>query len=148
MLDMFVLGRDESFGDISLFSGTPPPHTATVRRDCELGAIEGNRFRELIDAHTGLRAWVLHRLAQKLSSTYLLLDEVRSQRPQERVWRYLAWLASNGFGSGDDGRVIAITQVALASRLGLSRATVCEALRALKSSGSIVTGYGKIRLTR
>lgn len=145
-LDMFVLGPQDSFGDISILSQLRPPHSATVTCDTEMGSVTGAVFRQLIDDEPHLRNWVLYRLATKLSSAYLLLDEVRAHGPHERVWRYLSWLAANGYSVDEKENEIRITQSELASRLGLSRATVSDVLRSLRTTGRIATGYKKIVL--
>ncbi|MEL6415366.1 MAG: Crp/Fnr family transcriptional regulator [Pseudomonadota bacterium] len=146
MLDMFVLGPPNSFGDISLLSGMTPPHMAIVEEDAEIGLIEQKRFQELINADEVIRDWLLWRLSRRLAAAYLALDAIRSQGARERILRYLRWLAANGFGFEDNGNVVEITQAELASRLGLSRATTSATLKALERDGRLICRYGKIEV--
>lgn len=146
LLDLFSLRKNDSFGEISILSDRPPPHIATISETSEIGVLTAIRLKRMIDDQPVFRAWIMKRLASKLSSAYLLFDEVRSQSPRNRVWRYLSWLAANGYASDEGTSTITITHAALASRLGLSRATVSIVLRDLKREGLISTGYGSIEL--
>lgn len=147
LVELFTLGLEEGFGEISLFSGQPPPHHATAIGLTELLRIEGRTVKDLVGRHPEVRDWLMHRLALRLSNAYRLVDELRYQSPPARIWRYLYWLAANGHGArGEAGPVVKITQGELASRLGLSRATVASVLSGLSAKGRLKTGYGRIEL--
>jgi len=148
LLEVFELRPGAYFGDISILSDGPPPHHATAIGETRLLKMGAAAFRQLLAEQPALQSWMMSRLATQLRQAFLLFDTVRSSGPIDRVRYYLAWLASNGHGqAGADGQLcITISQSELASRLGLSRATVSAALATLKARGLIETGYRAITL--
>ena len=146
--ELFTLGSNEIFGEIGLLSGFDPPHHATATGPATIRSIDDAGLRGLMDEVPALRDWMLARLARRLLLAYHQLNQDRYGSPETRVLRYLRWLASNGFAETNDagGLSLAITQQALADRVGLSRSTISETIEALRDSGRIKTGYGSITL--
>ena len=67
------------------------------------------------------------------------LDHMTFLRADQRVARYLLSIPA-------DGPALHLTQDDLANAVGLSRVTVCRALKSLSEQGLLETHYGSIRL--
>lgn len=141
LIDFFTQGPGSGFGDVSLFSGLPPPHFAHAHGKTRLCRVEAKALRSVLASDAVLRDWLLHRFAVRLHDAFRMIDDAQRFGPEQRIYRYLRWLAANG---PDEDSVVTITQSELANRLGLSRATVAASLRALRSKRRIKTGYRSI----
>ncbi|MEM9233024.1 MAG: Crp/Fnr family transcriptional regulator [Pseudomonadota bacterium] len=145
-VEFFVLGPDNCFGDISIFSGRPPPHLAHAKGSVALRSMSGARLRKEIGTNAALLDWLLQHMSSRLHTTLTLISILQAQNNRERVWSYISWLAGTSHATTDEEgrRILSLTQGELATRLGMSRGTVATALKALEKQGAIMTIYGKI----
>jgi len=135
-----LLGPGDSYGELALFSGRPRVVDAISRGESALRFIPARAMEELFAARPDTAQVMLGAMAQQLQE---MLDVVAGMRRGTSVTRVAGLLANLSADSGADAD-INITQQELGELLGLTRATVNQALAALELGGAIRRSYGKL----
>ncbi len=75
-VEVAVLQRGDSFGEISLLTGSPRVVDAEALEDCELLFIDELMLEEMVQKHPELGMRLLRKLAKRIMSMYEMLDKL------------------------------------------------------------------------
>ena len=139
-----IRGPGEAFGELALVSGSEAVRSATVESldASETHAVYRREFDALRREHPRVGEVLVALLADAVRRTNGLLLDAYYATAETRVLRRLAELAA----AAPDGDV-RLTQDALASLAGTSRATVNRVLRDAQRKGTIELRRGRMLVT-
>jgi CRP/FNR family cyclic AMP-dependent transcriptional regulator len=144
LLDVRVSG--DLVGEISALNGTPRSATVTTCRASTIRIIHRNEFRSFLRAHPDAAMEVAGIVADRLRMANRRRVDFASYPVKVRLARIL-WEIATAYGYRErDGIVVDIqlTQSELATMCGAAEITLQKALRELRASGIVGTGYRQV----
>jgi len=130
------------FGELGSIHSGPRESTAVAVRPSRLIAIPSGAFRDLLEDHPTMRAFVLETLGNQLRSARRQLAASCWQTTVSRVAGQLITLTDAEDSDSTDR--LRITQSELAEWVGSTREATARALAILRRSGWVATGRGWI----
>ena len=144
LLDVRVSG--DLVGEISALNGTPRSATVTTCRESALRVIQRNDFRAFLRDHPDAAMSIAGIVADRLRMANRRRVDFASYPVKVRLARVL-WEIATAYGYRDcDGIVVDIhlTQSELATMCGAAEISLQKAMRELRSSGVVGTGYRQV----
>ncbi|WP_328478323.1 Crp/Fnr family transcriptional regulator [Actinoplanes sp. NBC_00393] len=144
LLDVRVSG--DLVGEISALNGTPRSATVTTCRTSTIRIIHRNDFRAFLRSHPDAAMAIAGIVADRLRLANRRRVDFASYPVKVRLARVL-WEISTAYGYRDrDGIVVDIhlTQSELATMCGAAEITLQKAMRELRASGIVGTGYRQV----
>ncbi|GAB5351553.1 Crp/Fnr family transcriptional regulator [Qipengyuania sp. 483] len=137
----------ESFGEVATLDLEPYPVFVSVDPDTILGFMSIAKAQALMREHPAINSAIQAAVSRYGRAALDFFYSAITGTAAERVLDRLEWLSKNEANSAD-AHEIEITQVELASMVGLSRQTTNEALAQLNRDGRIRIGKGRIVVRR
>jgi CRP/FNR family cyclic AMP-dependent transcriptional regulator len=144
LLDVRVSG--DLVGEISALNDTPRSATVTTCRASRIRIIQRNDFRSFLRDHPDAAMAIAGIVADRLRMANRRRVDFASYPVKVRVARIL-WEIATAYGYRDrDGIVVDIqlTQSELATMCGAAEITLQKALRELRTTGVVDTGYRQV----
>ncbi|GIF38242.1 Crp/Fnr family transcriptional regulator [Actinoplanes xinjiangensis] len=144
LLDVRVSG--DLVGEISALNGTPRSATVTTCRASAIRIIQRNDFRSFLRDHPDAAMAIAGIVADRLRLANRRRVDFASYPVKVRLARIL-WEIAMAYGyRQDDGIVVDIqlTQSELATMCGAAEITLQKALRELRATGIVDTGYRQV----
>ncbi|WP_250036083.1 Crp/Fnr family transcriptional regulator [Paractinoplanes maris] len=144
LLDVRVSG--DLVGEISALNGTPRSATVTTCRASTLRVIHRNEFRAFLRTHPDAAMAIAGIVADRLRMANRRRVDFASYPVRVRLARIL-WEIAMAYGHRErEGIVVDIhlTQSELATMCGAAEITLQKALRELRNSGVVATGYRQV----
>lgn len=134
-----VLGRGEILGLVSLLDGGPQGMTATAIERTEIITLRREALEHLVTTNATVALDVYGLLARQLRRSYTFLEDTVSLDVAGRIAKRLLELADSYGEKTEDGILIdlPLTQLELATMVGVTRETVNKHLGAYRSRGII-----------
>jgi CRP/FNR family cyclic AMP-dependent transcriptional regulator len=128
-----ALGRNDFFGETSLFSGGPSRITVKAQETCQIAYIPRKRLLEHLQ-HNGLFAsYILERALTRLNEAHHKLEALALMTVYERVARILIDTAEHVKGNW----LVRTGTETIAGMVGASREMVSRVLRQMIESGAV-----------
>lgn len=136
------IGRGHTFGDLSVFNNLPRTHDISAVGPTTILEVPDARFRALCENDP---SYLQALLQTTLARSHLLLEMLHALRSLpllQRTAKFLLILAPGG----PEAPTLRFRQTDLASTLGISRATMNQALSKLEALNLIDRGYGSVKI--
>jgi len=158
-LEIAEYGPGEFVGDMALLDGEPRSADAIAAEDCQLAILQREDFTRFIETHPQAAVRLLPVLSRRLRRVTRQLIEATLFDVFTRVARELLRLAADqgrrvpatgGAASGSDAIFVErpMTQVELATRIGVTRESVNKALSFFRQQGWILWEKGQLTILR
>lgn len=145
--NILISWPDRIFGASTFFEKVPRRASAIAIRPCEVLVIDRSLYTDCCKQFPAFTEFLLAEVSKDMGVLFDELADVSMTSSDVRVARFLCRRLATGQHEGDDAApIFPFTQDFIASVLGISRASVNQALAHLSSMGWIETQYGKIRL--
>ena len=144
LLDVRISG--DLVGEISALNGTPRSATVTTCRASTIRVIHRNDFRSFLRTHPDAAMEIAGIVADRLRMANRRRVDFASYPVKVRLAR-VVWEIATAYGYRErDGIVVDIqlTQSELATMCGAAEITLQKALRELRTSGVVDTGYRQV----
>lgn len=138
-----VLEVGDSFGEFTLFAGTPRFFDFHAQGDTRIRTIDLVQFDALMQSSVALRNGVLKMLTHRLLFAVGLIEDIRRLPIPAQLAKYLLQCCEK---SADNQWLYRGTQSEVADVIGVSRVSIGHALKSLKEAKLIRTGYGCIHI--
>ncbi len=148
-----VLGRGESFGELSLFDGHPRSATVTAAGPgpTEVFVLYRDDFNEYVNKHPRLALNIIESLSQRLRRTDNMVEDVVFLDIPARLAKKLLELSRTHGKRNPDGTIeieLRLTQLDIANMLGTTRESVNRQLVAYQERGFISIDRQRITLLK
>lgn len=137
-----TLGKQDTFGEISLLDGMPRSASAEAIKTSHLLFLRRSGFLNVLSRHNALLHAVLRGFAGRLRKQ----SDYSSRRTFHTLRHRLAHLLVSSYEANNQSSELIVKQDLLASILGVSRETINRSLSRLSDEGAIVTGRNKINI--
>ena len=140
------LGPGQWFGELSVIDGEPRPHDAIVQATSRLLFIAIPRFEAMARQCPDIVRDLARLLASRQRAAVRYAEQMAYQGVDVRLAKLLI-AASQALGAcqtSNHVKPVALTQDALATRVGASRQTVNRYLKIFESRGLVELQYGKV----
>ncbi|NCF73463.1 MAG: cyclic nucleotide-binding domain-containing protein [Gammaproteobacteria bacterium] len=137
-----TLGAGESFGEFTLFAGTPRLFDMHAIGPTVINAVVRQRFEKLLEDEPEFSKFIIQLLARRLLFALEILDD---ERRLPLVAKLAKTLLRRPRTSADNLN-IAVTQKELANELSVSRVALGTAINKLKLLNLISTSYGQVTI--
>lgn len=129
----------DTFGEVPVFEGKPNPASVETLDTSELILFPAEAFRGLVRRNSQVALALLHHFARRLRSFTELIEQISLQTVQNRIARYLYFLASEEGVTTPEGVVVprVITQQDLAALVGSVREVVSRTLKVMEDDGVV-----------
>ena len=144
--ELATLGPGQVFGEAAALGGIAHVYDAVAVGETRVHHLSLASFERLCGQHPKLPMMMLGTLAQRMMLLVVGLDDIRRFSVNERLGRVILRAGKPVSSEQGAALVIEVTQAALASSIGIDRATIVRALRALKNLGLVRTHYGAIEI--
>jgi CRP/FNR family transcriptional regulator, cyclic AMP receptor protein len=144
LLDVRVSG--DIVGEISALNGTPRSATVTTCRTSTIRVIHRNEFRAFLRAHPDAAMVVAGIVADRLRWANRRRVDFAAYPVKVRLARAL-WEVAAAYGRRTDGGIVVdiqLSQAELATLCGAAEITLQKALRDLRETGVVGTGYRQV----
>lgn len=144
LLDVRVSG--DLVGEISALNATPRSATVTTCRDSAIRIIHRNDFRSFLRSFPDAAMEIAGIVADRLRMANRRRVDFASYPVKVRLARIL-WEIATAYGHRERGGIVVdihLTQSELATMCGAAEITLQKALRELRASGVIGTGYRQV----
>lgn len=136
------IGRGHTFGDLTVFNNLPRTHDISAVGPTTILEIPDARFRALCEDDPSYLQALLQTTLMRSHLLLEMLHALRSLPLLQRTAKFLLILAP-----GDpEAPTLRFRQSDLASTLGISRATMNQALSKLEALDLIDRGYGSVKI--
>jgi CRP/FNR family cyclic AMP-dependent transcriptional regulator len=133
------LGPGDHFGELALLGGCPRTASVMTLTDCEMRLLTGGVFRQILAGQPEMAFRIIGQLSRKVAA----LTERVSDLALLSVYGRVAKVLTEEAVDEDDRQITpALTQQAIADRVGCSREMVSRILTDLKTGG-YVSSEGK-----
>lgn len=129
-----IMGRGDTFNEVAALDGGPNPATAVAHTQALLWRVRRDELRRIATAHPALAWALIESIARRTRHLVASVQELAMLNVRGRLARLLLDQAE-AFERGD--APYALTQEAMASRLGTVREVLGRALRSLAAEGII-----------
>ncbi len=146
-----ILGRGESFGELSLFDSKPRSATVTCAGATEVFVLFRDDFIDFVTKHPRLAINIISSLSQRLRRTDNLVEDVVFLDIPARLAKKLLELSRSHGKIHPDGSVeieLRLTQLDIANMLGTTRESVNRQLVAFQERGFITIDRQRITLLK
>jgi len=145
--NILISWPDRIFGASTFFEEVPRRASAIAIRPCEVVVIGRELYEACCAAFPEFKEIIIAEISKDIGVLFDELADASMINSDIRVARFLCRRLANGQHEGsDEVPVLPFTQDFIANVLGISRASVNQAISLLSSKGWIETQYGKIRL--
>jgi len=129
----------DTFGEVPVFEGRPNPASVETIEASELILFPSEAFRNLASRNSAVAMALLHHFARRLRSFTELIEQISLQTVQNRIARYLYFLASEEGVTTPEGVAVprVITQQDLAALVGSVREVVSRTLKVMEDDGVV-----------
>ena len=144
LLDVRVSG--DVVGEISALNGTPRSATVTTCRTSAIRIIHRNEFRSFLRGHSEAAMAIAGIVADRLRTANRRRADFASYFVKVRLAR-VRWEIASPYGHRDSSGIVVdiqLTQSELATMCGAAEITLQKALRELRASGIVDTGYRQV----
>ncbi len=144
LLDVRVSG--DLVGEISALNGTPRSATVTTCRASAIRIINRNDFRSFLRTHPDAAMEIAGIVADRLRIANRRRVDFASYPVKVRLARVL-WEIATAYGYRERNGIVVdiqLTQSELATMCGAAEITLQKALRELRTSGIVGTGYRQV----
>ncbi len=142
-----VLSGGDIVGELSLLDEAAPVHrsaTVLALEPSQTRVLSASAFHQLCQTHPGVKALIVHALADRVRELSTRLLETMYSGLDRRVYRRLLELA-DVYGNGDAARIeIPLTQEQIADLVGGTRPSVNQVLQKLLALRVIELGRGRV----
>lgn len=133
------IGPGDHFGEVAALDGEPRSASVAAEADCELAALNPNRFRALLEEHPALAVQVMRRLTAIIRRSTERLMDFTTLNAHQRVCAELLRMAKPSQAVSGAWDIYPLpTQATIASRVGATRETVARILGELIKGGLII----------
>ncbi len=145
---LLVLEKGDFFGEMSLLEGLPRSASARAREDCELIAIHGTAFEQLIQSQPELAARMLKKMSERLREADRQIGTLLFKDDTSRVVHALTMLAEGRGEMSDSGLEIHLPMNArdLGAAAGVSEQSARAALDQLVAAKIVRLSGGRVHL--
>lgn len=133
----------DSFGEFTLFAGTPRFFDFHAHGDTHIRSINKQQFDALMQSNAAFRDGILTMLTHRLLSAVSIIEDMRRLPLPTQLAKFLLHCCEK---QADNGWEYHGTQSDIADALGVSRVSVGHALKPLLQAELLTTGYGCIRI--
>jgi CRP/FNR family cyclic AMP-dependent transcriptional regulator len=144
LLDVRVSG--DVVGEISALNGTPRSATVTTCRASTIRIIHRNDFRSFLREHPDAAMAIAGIVADRLRTANRRRVDFAAYPVKVRLARVL-WEIATTYGYRDSNGIVVdiqLTQSELATMCGAAEISLQKALRELRASGTVDTGYRQV----
>ncbi len=129
----------DTFGEVPVFEGKPNPASVETIDASEVILFPSEAFRSLVRRDSAIAMALLHHFARRLRSFTELIEQISLQTVQNRIARYLYFLAREEGITTPEGVVVprVITQQDLAALVGSVREVVSRTLKVMEDDGLV-----------
>lgn len=138
-----VLEAGDSFGEFTLFAGTPRFFDFHAHGETRIRTINKSQFDELMQGSAAFREGVLTMLTHRLLFAVGIIEDMRRLPLPAQLAKFLLQCCELDEGQQWQFRG---TQNDLADALGVSRVSIGHALKKLQGEKLISRGYGCVRI--
>ena len=138
------LTAGDTFGEVALLDGGQRTASATVTEDSGLFQIERANFLALLDREPRLTRRVLERLCERVRWTSEIVEDLSMLSVSAQIGKRICLLAKQFGIDTPDGQTLHLSQIDLATFLGLSRQAVNTHLQAWQKEGWLTLSRGSI----
>lgn len=135
-------------GETAVLTGRPRMASVTACGPVTSAVIHSGDFKRFLAAHPDAAVSIAATIGERLRWANKRRTDFAAHPPETRLARVFADLALSCGRATSAGTVldVPLTQPELASMVGVAEATVQRALRDLRASGAIATGYRRITI--
>lgn len=145
--NILISWPDQIFGASTFFENVPRRASAIAIRPCEAAVIDRALYEDCCKRFPEFPEILIGEISRDIGILFDELADTSMVNADIRVARFLCRRLAKGQHEGpEEAPILPFTQEFIANVLGLSRASVNQAVAALSARGWIETNYGKIRL--
>lgn len=145
--NMLISWPDRVFGASTFFEGVPRRASAIAIQRCKVLTIHRALYEACCRRFPDFQTLILQEISKDLGTLFDELADASILNAERRVARFLCRRFANGQHTGTaEHPELRYTQEFIASVLGISRASVSQALSSLIAKGWLETNYGMIRV--
>lgn len=143
-----ILGEGEVFGEVTLFSDSPYPASASIYEDAVIGMIKNSQMEKLVTENSELALKLIKILARKLLFAQQKIRDLAFNDVFARTAAQLLKLAGDYGKTVDHGVMIdmELSRQEIADMVGTTRETISRAISRFKKEKSITENQDKIIL--
>ena len=128
---------------LCVLTGRRAPATARVEEAVEAIVFKGDDFRRWIGTDPAIRSHVFALLADKVTGTMSLVEEIAFKKMDVRLAEFLCTRLPEG---GSVRGNLEVTHEMIAAELGSAREVISRLLKEFERQGAVALGRGRITL--
>lgn len=139
-----IMEKDECFGELPLFDDLPYAATAIADEASVILRLSKSSFLQLLKDNSEINMHFSKLLATRLRFKFLMISELASHGPVERIARLMHYFKQNGKYTCKNCKKVNLTRQQIANMTGLRVETVIRAIRQLAEQGVLSIERGKV----